>query len=136
MSTDYSELGRRFVACKHFRWIEGMRWRFDVPNHQNVWSRYMGSDLCDDEGNPFTEANPFDRTHDKRIVIDLSDAATKGCVLQLIRDAHQDQTIHIGIGCSGWVILSKKNRIADVVHHAANFDSEEKAMVVAMEAAP
>lgn len=120
--TDYIELGKRLRACKHWRWTSGMRARVsrNLPraSFRVVEDRKMFI-------GEWSEAIP-----------DLSDPATKGCVLQLIRDAHQDQTIHIGIGCSGWVILSEKNRTADTVHHAANFDSEVEAMVVAMEAAP
>jgi hypothetical protein len=113
-----------------------MRWRFDVSSHQNVWSRYMGSDLCDDDGNPVTETNPFDRTQNKRIIIDLSDAATKGCLLQLVREAWHDPEAHFSLGAAGWALMSGESRIADVVYPLPPSNDEAEAMVVAMEAAP
>ena len=129
--TDLTELAKRLVKCKHFRWMPGMRWRFDVESHRNVWSRYTGSDLCDDDGNPITEANPFDRTHDKRIIIDLSDAATKGCLLQLVRDALNKpiSSVVYSAADDGWY-LHTKSQFWPVV-----YDSEEEAMVVALESA-
>ena len=134
--TDYTELGKRLVACKHFHWIAGMRWRFDIESHRNVWSRYIGADLCDDDGTPVTEGSPFDRTHDRRIILDLSDAATKGCLLQLAREAWDDPEAHFALGAAGWVLMSGESRIADVMYPLPPSNDEAEAMVLAMEATP
>ena len=84
--SDDKELGLRVVRAPAFRWLAGMRWRFDTERHHNIWSRYTGADLCDDDGNPVTEASPFVRTQDKRIILDLSDAATVGALFSLLEE--------------------------------------------------
>lgn len=63
---DLETLGRRLVACKHFRPMRGMR---DMQGR--TW----------DEALLWRWSNEFD-------VPDLSDPATLGCVLALVREAH------------------------------------------------
>jgi hypothetical protein len=64
--TDLEALGRRLVACKHFRPMRGMR---DLQGR--TW----------DEALLWRWSNEFD-------VPDLSDPATLGCVLALVRDTY------------------------------------------------
>lgn len=102
--TDYTELGKRIVACKGFRWLPGMlcqrrmhtgEWvpvrltdhttvvdyrvveRNAVPSMNQAAARIMG------EG--YITLNGWVLADD--LLPDLSDAATKGCVLQLVREA-------------------------------------------------
>lgn len=63
--TDYIELGNRLVACKGFRWMPGML----VNNGARIVT------VNEDTSLRFLGFYP-----------DLSDAATKGCVIHLVRE--------------------------------------------------
>ncbi len=138
---DYIELGKRLVACKGFRWIAGMRWRFDLESHKNVWSRYMGADLCDDEGNPVVETSPFNRTTAEGcVLLDLSDPATLGCLLALVRATFRDDTIYVPFfrDENKWCVSSGRQFGGSVriKGECMLADSEVEALVVALEAVP
>jgi hypothetical protein len=113
--TDYAQLGKRLVASKHFRWRPGML----VSNGARIVA------VNDDTPLRFAGFYP-----------DLSDAATKGCVLQLVREAWDDSEAHFAIGAAGWVLMSGESRVADVVYPSPPSNNEAEAMVNAMEAAP
>jgi hypothetical protein len=81
--TELEELGRRAVACPQWRWLPGVRWRFDVPSHKNIWSRYIGPDAVDDQGELTCEAIP---TRRGPVLIDFDDAATVGCLMAVVRE--------------------------------------------------
>lgn len=78
-----SNLAQRAVSCESWRWMDGMRYRLH-PNHP--WFRWEGSDACDNDGNPVTEALPSDRS--RVAEPDLTDPATVGCILHLARRAY------------------------------------------------
>jgi hypothetical protein len=71
MTPDMLDLARRVVACKGWRWMEGMR--FVVPPSHNGATGYMvrvkGHERGGVAGYP-----------------DLSDPATLGCLLALVRE--------------------------------------------------
>lgn len=70
---EWIELGRRALACEHFRWMPGMAWVIP-PEARGAWPA---------------------RLHHGRYPIpkglvpipDMRDPATRGCVLALIREA-------------------------------------------------
>lgn len=64
------ELGRRAVACKHWRWMPGMLMRAGTSS---LRIQSAGDERADLSGTP-----------------DLSDPATLGCLLHLVREAWQD----------------------------------------------
>jgi len=114
--TDLEALGKRLVACKHFRPMRGMR---DL--HGRTW----------DEALLWRWSNEFD-------VPDLSDAATLGCVLELVREGHADECacvfpIDYGPGGVRWVarLTAGGRDMTQQVH-----GTEAEALVAALEAAP
>lgn len=108
MSEELRELARRAVACPKWKWLSGMRWCFDVPSLKNIWSRYIGPDAVDNEGQLYCEAIP---TRRGPVIIDLSDPATLGCLLQLVREAWGDDRAYLcdfeGYDSVEWGVVSK-----------------------------
>ena len=107
------ELGRRAVACKGWRWMPGMRrvWPFLVRTpilQGNVWSCFASDE---DRARGYSERMPAERVEDDPLsrepaakwddatdqwvadIPDLTDPATLGCLLALVREAHPAPTI-------------------------------------------
>lgn len=106
--TDFEDLARRAVASPKWKWLPGVRWRFDVPHHKNIWSRYIGPDAADDDGQLVCEVIP---TRRGPAIIDLSDPATLGCLLVLVREAWGDDRAYLcdfeGYDSVEWGVVSK-----------------------------
>jgi len=137
MSTELETLARRAVACKHWRWMPGMRgsWR-GLDGYWFRVVRIQGSVVqCYDETswsweNADTNIKPDD-------LPDLRDPATLGCLLALVREAHNAPAAYLmGSVSKQWV-----------VHHFAEPEgywkpltkwqrTEAAALVAALEAAP
>ena len=84
---EFQNLGRRLLACEAFRWLPGMAvWDLHCAERQRV--------LAVDEKNwaalSALGAEPTwtspDFIEDNGWLPDLRDAATKGCVLELVRE--------------------------------------------------
>ncbi len=150
--TDHTELGRRLVACRGFRWMPGMlckrrlrtgEWvsvrltehtsvadyrvveRNAVPSMNQAAGSIMAEGYVTQSGWVLAED----------LIPDLSDAATKGCVMQLVREAWDDPEAHLALGGAGWVLMSGESRIADVMYPSRPSEEDAEAMVFAMEAA-
>lgn len=138
MTSNFVELGRRAVACGHWRWMPGAvdqhgrrvlavevdeaggcrlhyaseagRWWLPL----DLWSRGVGG----------VEAVP-----------DFDDAATKGCLVQLVREAWDDPMLHAEPEPDGswmaWFRVTPR-----VGHRAGGGTTEAEALVAALEAAP
>ncbi len=108
------ELSRRAVACKGWRWMGGMA---------DTWGGRMR------EGDGFDRANALP---------DLTDPATLGCLLALVREAWGDEcacVLPIDYGPAGvmWVArLTAGGRSLTERH----WPTEAEALVAALEAAP
>ena len=117
------DLGRRAVACKHWRWMPGMYIR--PLEFRVVWFDDFAVGECDQisyRWERIPDAYP-----------DLSDPATIGCLLALVRDARRDPGY--GPSCldaieGDWVV--ERPSFARQTRYA----SEAEALVVALEAAP
>lgn len=117
-------LARRLVACPHFRWLPGMAGLYFEPGRQvdcRVFAVFGAVDVVEDV---LVWSFPDDARPD------LSDPATRGCVLQLVRDAwHRQGLSALNIG-NGW-------RVGDGIGWAGPAcDTEIEALVAALEAAP
>jgi hypothetical protein len=124
-----TELAKRAVACKHWRWMPGMLIKADEEVDRICIAWEDGMLECRDIeiiGDQIADVLP-----------DLDDPATLGCLLALVREAY---------GLPIWV----RNRFVvmgghdicwcDGPHSTAilinNADSEAEALVAALEAAP
>jgi len=135
------DLGRRAVACKHWRWMDGMTVH-GLPTYRVV------SNNCD--GHTY-RTDGYDSDSLRDCVPDLSDPATLGCLLALVREAwphewHQfmvpifDGISHWYVGClmpgtSRIVMPTRvmKNGLLDALPPKP---TEAEALVAALEAAP
>lgn len=132
---DYFEiiqLGRRLASCKYFRFIDGMLTLCNIRIIEGGKDYVIGH-----RPGPTEDGGGWIDTLDiEEIYPDLSDWATKGCVLQLIREAWKDPEAHFFLGAAGWVLMSGESRVADITYPSPAGRNEEEAMVNAMEAAP
>lgn len=135
------ELARRAVACDGWRWMLGM---LTTGGERVVDIEKVGSDERD--GIPWAidlyYTGPhelFDNPRHAPWVPDLTDAATIGCLLALVREAWGDKCAHIRgskrDGGSLWrpLIEGPDGRLTSV---RSGVPSEAEALVDALEAAP
>lgn len=114
MSEEQIALARRAVACEGWRWTPGMLRTSPGAHH--------GIRVLD------VNAVGIDRTHP---LPDLTDAATLGCLLALVREAH-GRCCYTQV-CGGyWTIQNDDTEDAWGDHCA----TEAEALVAALEAAP
>lgn len=129
MNPDQIDLARRAVACKGWRWMPGAlvrRW----SGHGEVSAAARVSTLA--EPGTFWLAEGW--------VPDLTDPATLGCLLALVREAWGDPRL-VAIYCEaahpgqseGWAVQAADNRLPVA---GEDHPSEAAALVVALEAAP
>jgi hypothetical protein len=111
MNNDSDSLGRRWAACPGFRWMPGMLRRF-----RGVPCRVTEDDLL--SGVAYSAES----------VPDLSDPATLGCLLALVREAHGLPDL-----CTkrhpvlGWIVTCEGDPLKSVYG-----DTEGEALVVAL----
>ena len=101
-------LGKRLVACRHFRPMRGM-----LDMQGRTW-----------------DASLLWRWSNDVDVPDLRDPATLGCVLEMVREAWGDKVV-IRDG-NGWFYVETDERAWD----GDNTDSLMEALVAALEAKP
>jgi hypothetical protein len=107
-------LGQRAVACKGWKWKQGM---LGLSRVRGIWIRVVDPP-CDDTSGCFP---------------DLSDPATLGCLLALVREVWNDSSVGIFRSALGqeWCVLIQKGGLQGF--HAP---TEAAALVAALEAAP
>ena len=131
------DLARRAVACRHWRWLPGML-AIDSCNeehparvidaHRSV--AYEDNDGAIHEGDVSRSDVP-----------DLTDPATLGCLLALVREAWEPHrrsdyiasTMHTG---SGWGVGARYGSEGLAAIVLPTYETEAEALVAALEAAP
>jgi len=131
------QLGRRAVACKHFRWMPGMRtdegWRVIRGSKESRCWAY--------DENPENWEIADNRLEDYNLP-DLSDPATIGCLLALVRWAWDSPSAYAmpwGISPQsgtpgGWSMMVAPDDTLPTAKLSA--PTEAAALVAALEAAP
>jgi hypothetical protein len=112
MQPEQEQIARRAAACKGWRWEPGMRWRTedDRGRLDDYQPEYMGRP---------PDALP-----------DLTDPATLGCLLALVREAHGQSTLSpLKRGARSWCL-------ADYGTSALEGETEVELLVAALESAP
>jgi hypothetical protein len=118
------DLGRRAAACKHWRWRDGSkrvhpnrRWQWMRAAHR--WLPVPGYECTFSfQGKVFEESYP-----------DLSDPATIGCLLALVREATREPGFSVRMVAGYW--YADGNGLA-----VQACETEAEALVAALEAAP
>ena len=123
-----SELAERAVACKHWRWMPGMALCYGgfrvLSEEENREHTIYGPD---GEGDYEVIAADI-----YRMLPDLTDAATLGCLLALVREAHSDPNASV-YHVDDWWWVSLEGRPVELYPEGA---TEAEALVKALEAAP
>lgn len=125
MSDEMIALGRRAVACKGWRWMSGMATaeghRVLLVDDDVLWMVYNEEGKC----KPGCVED---------FVPDLSDPATLGCLLALVREAHGDPVLFARFRGArvrpDWAVSWDGS---DVIATGA---TEAEALVAALESAP
>jgi len=108
------DLARRAVACKHWRWAPGMRYTLPTTSLHGRWKPGLSP----------------------HIMPDLTDPATVGALLALVREAWGDPCICTAVdntGAGWWVDgwTAARPQVPSDLH-----PTEAEALVAALEAAP
>ena len=135
MSTEQLEqieqLARRAVACKRWRWMPGMRtsegWRVIRGSTESGCWAY--------DENPENWQVADNRLEDGTLP-DLTDAATMGCLLAIVREAWGDPKIHIVWLFGGFDTWQPWNTERPILAPLLKFHTEAAALVAALEVAP
>ncbi len=128
------DLGRRAVACPRWRWMRGMS---TLPGTLEEW----GCTLI---------GHPMETTYtDRGAIPDLSDPATLGCLLALVREAWGDSTLYVRVSDThraidkkvawevhGWLDASRSSDGRAGSWRGWGWASEAETLVAILEAAP
>jgi hypothetical protein len=133
MSTEqlenFEELARRAVACRHWRWMPGMLVVYPPSVSAHLESKEgpfpgLKVTVCfrhtERDEEPYTGTRP-----------DLTDPATLGCLLALVREAWGKPHAYVEFSDKWGVAF-----YCDVGTHAFSSTTEAAALVAALEGAP
>jgi hypothetical protein len=125
------ELEKRAVEAKGWRWMPGMRIR-SIRMHLRIIGRNGDGSYrlsWDDPDRPI-EGDNYSAEDLSKAKPDLTDPATIGCLLALVRDAHRDA--YMAAGCDGedWIVADCDGL------QVSRGRSEREVLVKALEAAP
>lgn len=129
MNDQMQALARRAVACRHWRWMAGMLLQdgrrvvsHTRDGHEILYRRHDGSTIVGCYG-PLAEGN---------CLPDLTDPATLGCLMALVREAWQDSDLVVE-RTPDWAACRWR---IDRGMQGFYGNTEAEALVAALEAAP
>ena len=126
-----SDLAKRAVACKAWRWMRGMLavWPDGVPYRSADQWRYVGDGLWVDAHGDTAHEDDMPASLALAMVAgpDLDDPATFGCLLDLVREVWLCAAYTMPC-FDGWVAVLGSDRYVG--------ETEPAALVAALEAAP
>ena len=129
------ELARRATACRHWRWLPGMRLR-SIRAYLRVVGLNADGALrlsWDDPGRP-VQGDTYTVEHIGGALPDLDDPASIGCLLALVREARKDPTY---LPTLIPLVSGARWAVEHTMHQTATLhESEAAALVAALEAAP
>ena len=131
MTDEMIALGRRAVACRGWRWTPGMR---TTDAMRTIHDPY----LWPDRPSAIREGTWVDTAVPRPLgdhFPDLTDPATLGCLLALVREAHQCPEAHVYYATVSrlWVV---RWGAVGVGQRSVDALTEAEALVAALEAAP
>lgn len=119
-----SDLSKRVVACRHWRWMPGMR-AVDSDGQAARVVQRSGAAVLEDVGGA---AYPMAST-----LPDLDDPATLGCLLALVREAWGCRTAYFTHSHGSWLVMRRDPWSLPLCEPQ---DTEAEALIAALEAAP
>jgi hypothetical protein len=116
------ELAKRLVKCKHFRWMDGMLAISFQGDRRWHWRQNEQDDHL-----PDSDSFP-----------DLTDPATLGCLLHLVREAwgFSDAFLIKPVSYWRWCLPNTYSESALATIRFGGHTTEAEALVAALEAAP
>lgn len=119
------ELARRAVACRHWRWMPGMR---DLHFGRVIEVHDDEIVLHDCRVPAFAKSQPDSP--------DLNDPATIGCLLALVREAWDGAEVGIKLFADGFARVVITSQIGQLLFDGGLQASLAAALVAALEAKP
>lgn len=130
MTEAQTAFSRRGVACRGWRWMPGM---LACDGYRMLWCSDTEREWA---GPQFTQAGMawrYARIHGEPHLPDLTDPATLGCLLALVREAWgQDDLVAFRFGGAWCAEVTPQ----EAQHHAFYGSTEAEALVAALESAP
>jgi hypothetical protein len=124
MTPDLEALARRAVACPRWRWMPGMLRLRDAPGKADHGKREGRVEARDDWSYAEWPCLP-----------DLTDPATLGCLLALVREAWSEPILSVAWAGGRWYVVQRILCSVDALRWI-DTATEAEALVAALEAAP
>ena len=130
-----SDLAMRAVASSHFRWMPGMLVTDGVSVAYRIYhDGYVLRWIPNVPGWPAQDVMSLDAFREQSdMSLVLEDAATKGCLLALVREAWGEPLMQAMNAGGGWVGFRPAPIWTD---GEGPYETEAEALVAALEAAP
>ena len=139
MTDDLIEISKRAVACRGWQWMPGMLAALD-----GIGGDYRARVCRADNGLFWSDATPLPYAL-ASYVPDLTDPATVGCLLALVREAYRDESklwdghveVHLDHRILFFVVSFRHDASGALVEDTlATGGTEAEALVAALESAP